>query len=88
MGWTDRVPPSSNLGLPSRAAMMLVVSSMEKQDGSNSLQNLVPMWRLHDYSCYSYTIAPSTSTFYAMHAASVKMILGAVIPTSEEVGLG
>ena len=33
--------------------------------------------RLHDYSSYSYTITPSTSTF-AMHAASVKMILDAV----------
>ena len=33
---------------------------------TNSLQNLVLMWRLHDYSCYSYTITPSTSSFDAM----------------------
>ena len=31
-------------------------------------------------ACHSYTITPSTSTFNAMHAASVKMIQGAVIP--------
>ena len=30
---------------------------------------------MQDYSCYSYTITPSTSTFDAMHAAKVKMIL-------------
>ena len=50
---------------------------------TDHLQNLVLMWRLHDYSCYSYAtplhLAPQP--LHTVHAASVKMILGAVIPT-------
>ena len=57
---------------------------------ANRTNSLVLMWRLHDYLCYSYTITPSTSTFDAMqcnmHAASVKMILVAVIPTRSPGG--
>ena len=41
---------------------------------TNSLQNMVLMWRLHDYTLHQ---APQPS-MQAMHAASVKMIQGAV----------
>ena len=45
-----------------------------------SVQNLVLMWRLYDYSCSSYT-----STLMQCNACCKReKILGAVIPTSVE----